>query len=481
MKRLGWFILIIFCVFIALIFWYVQNDIEQHVILRLPSGFFPKVVQVDENESLRFINLTLRPIWPAAGPHPSHITYSDFDSLKGIAPLHTWVFTFLKKGTYTFHDHYAPEMNGIVVSGSNDISKVTDQTTCTILSDSLEQASCMEIYFRNVSSELPYDQARELFNDLSNSYQRSCHTFAHDLGKNAYTAHLESSLVDLGQETVSCGNGFWHGFTTAMQAHSGIEAAKEFCASLNGKTDALQDDNRMNCYHGIGIGLIPDPPPPHLWGEFQLLVDPAVAFCETVQGNPLYRERCMTGVFHAMTDYMLNELYGFAFDDDSIILCAEQVKIYQKDCFVTLIAALPASTDFDLTRTVSIIQKSTPPYLFSDIFFHAAILFVQAEAPIEEIGNFVESCGVQNDSLRLPCISAVINKLYNNGIPGIEYQKAVLFCSSAWIQTEEEIKCFQEVVSHAQSVYPPKKIVEVCNTIPKIYHPHIQECTTLLQ
>lgn len=477
MKRLFWLVgIVTLCVFLSCALWYIQKDTKQHIILRLPTGFFPNSVHIEKDESLKFINLTLRTTWPAAGPHPSHITYPDFDMIGGIAPLHTWVFTFAKSGTYTFHDHYAPEINGVVVSGSNDVSQVTEQSTCKALSDPLEQASCMEIYFRGAASKMTFIEARALFNDLAVRYQGSCHTFAHDLGKNAYTAYLKKQLPDVTQEASSCGNGFWHGFTTAMQAYGGIEESKEFCASLKGATDIQQSNSRTSCYHGIGIGLIPDPPPAYLWGAFQPLIEPALVFCDTIQGDPSYRERCLTGIFHAVSDYMIQKLYGFNFDENSLTKCAELVSAYQKTCFITLVSALPANTDFDLARTVAIIKKNTPQELFSDIFFHAAIIFVHAEAPIEEAGRFVDNCEVQNKDFRSICIEAVINKFYNNGLPGNEYQKASAFCSSVWVYTSEKERCFQEVISYAIAVYTAEKVVEACDYVPEVYRSSIQKC-----
>ncbi len=477
MKRLFWmFGLAVLCMLASYSIWYTQKDVRQHIVFRIPGGFIPNVVRVEEKESLRFINLTFRPTWPAAGPHPTHITYPDFDAIGGIAPGHTWVFTFEKGGTYTFHDHYAPEVNGIVVSGLNDISQVTEESTCTALPDLLQQAACAEIYFKNVASKETYPKARELFNDLATRYPRSCHNFAHDLGKNAYVAYLENNLFDIGQEASLCNNGFWHGFTTAMQTYSGIEAAKEFCASLRGETEMHQNSNRINCYHGIGIGLIPDPPPAHLWGEFQQLVDPALAFCATIQGDESYKERCLTGVFHAVSDYMSRPLYGFTFDESSLTICSKQAIAYQKTCFITLVAAVPASVDFDLVRTVAIIKESAPPYLFSDIFFHAAIMLVPSKTSVEAAGRFAASCEAQSSDIRSLCISAVINKLFSYSVPGTEYQEAIAFCSSTWIHDVEQLGCFQEMISYANTMYTKEKVAEVCDSIPEIYYSSISGC-----
>jgi plastocyanin len=450
----------------GLVLCYTYVVLGQHIVLRLSSGFFPDTVYLEPGQSLRFVNLTLEPSWPASGPHPTHTTYSEFDPQQGIDPLQSWVFTFTREGTYAFHDHVAPEMVGMVIAGSIDLSKVADEHACTELADPFAEAACMEIYYRNVVVDKDFNEARDLFIDLATRYQGICHTLAHDLGKNAYTAYTEGKLPEIGQEASSCGFGFWHGFTTAMQTHYGIDASKEFCASLTGNTPEQQKINRMNCFHGVGIGLIPDPPQPKQWGAFQALVDPALAFCETVEGDYLYKERCLTGIFHAMTIYLELQQYEFTYDEHSLKICQEQALAYQRTCFITLVAALPAATGFDLPRTLAILKEDVPGELFLEVFEYAAILFVQAENPIETTGRFVASCEAEQREYRSVCIDAVINKLYNNGVPGSEYQKASAFCSSEWVYEDERVGCFDAVISYANAVYAPEKVLEACIALP---------------
>ena len=463
----------ILCILAGLVFWQTGN----HIVVRLPSGFFPKVVHIEKNDSITFINLTGRPSSPAAGPHPSHSSYADFDAQEGIASGRFWKFTFAEEGAYTFHDHYAPEMNGIIISGSNDISLITDQEACTKISDHVQQNTCIEIYFRNVTERVGYPQARAIYEDIAVRYPTTCHNLAHDLGKNAYKAYLMNALPQIGQEASSCAYGFWHGFTTAMQADRGFAASKEFCSSFTGETEELRVVNRMNCYHGIGIGLIPDPPPPHLWGDFQRVIGPALDFCDTVTGDPLYEERCLTGVFHAMTTYMVNGLYGFTLNENSLSYCGVQKPEHQYTCFITLVTMIPLLTEFDLEYTLEILQEHSPEDLFSEMFLNAAIMHADAEAAVGEMGNFTKQCGALRADLQQICIQGVINKLFSNGAPGIEYVKAIEFCSGPWIPDVSKQFCFTQIISHAMRVYTPEKLELACSDIPSIYRPQIQQCT----
>jgi hypothetical protein len=264
-----------------------------------------------------------------------------------------------------------------------------------------------------------------------------------------------------------------------MQEDQGFEASKEFCASFKGATEELQTTNRINCYHGIGIGLIPDPPRPDEWGNFQRMVDPALNFCDTIQGNPEYKTRCLTGVFHAMTTDMINDQYGLTFDENSLAYCAAQKPEHQYVCFITLAPAIPRYTGRDLNRTIATLRKYSPTQdLFLEMFVNAAIMSVDTDAKVEELGNFVEKCEVIETDLRPKCIDAVIDNLYQNGTPGIEYVKVAEFCSGAWMHDTEKEACFNESISNANHLYAPEKLVEVCDKIPDEYRSRISLCKT---
>jgi hypothetical protein len=262
-----------------------------------------------------------------------------------------------------------------------------------------------------------------------------------------------------------------------MQEDRGFAESKEFCSSLTGANEELQTVNRMNCYHGIGIGLIPDPPPPEEWGDFQSVTEPGLAFCDTVGGDPLYRERCLTGIYHAMTTYMVNSNYGFTFDDDSLGICATQKPEHQYTCFITLASAVPIVTKHDLARTTAIVRKYSPsPEIFNDIYENAAIMSVNIEFPIEETGHFIGQCGDLGEELRAICISAVLNNYFSNGSPGIEYVKAFAFCSGPWLFPPEAQACFDRSISYASRLSSPERLPEVCSAIPEGYRTRTAGC-----
>lgn len=52
--------------------------------------------------------------WPASNPHPTHTNYDGFDAKRPIKPGDTWCFTFVKTGSWSFHDHLFPAYMGTV-------------------------------------------------------------------------------------------------------------------------------------------------------------------------------------------------------------------------------------------------------------------------------------------------------------------------------------------------------------------------------
>lgn len=476
---MGAVVAIVGIITVICVLWLAWAATTSHLVFRFPHSFYPSVLRVASGDTVLFVNMSTRPIWPAAGPHPTHDTYPAFDPQRGIPPAHTWAFTFANHGTFAFHDHYSPSHTAIVVVGPHDGSIIEDEDACRKHADTLQQAGCMEIYFREAAQTLSFVQARDIFSRIAVAYPNSCHTFAHDLGKSAYAESQTSEFPTIGEEASACGYGLWHGFTTALQADRGIAASKDFCASLSGTTEEVARANQRNCYHGIGIGLIPDPPPPERWGDFHALTIPALEFCDTINGDPSFRDRCISGVFHALSVYMESKQYGFVFDEHSLSLCKEQAEVHQHTCFSTLTAAVPSLTNFDLEKTVELLRASVPPHLFAEIFKGAAVIFVDADAPIERIDDVVRSCGAIDETFRPLCIWAVMNKLYNNGEPGNEYKKAIAFCESTAVRTSEKPACFHQVVANATSVYTAEKLSAVCKSIPPSYRTNITSCEVL--
>lgn len=95
----------------------------QATIFMTKSGFSPQEVSIKKGQRIEFINSESKncPIsdvacsfWPASDPHPTHVLYSEFDSRRQLGPGESWSFTFDKVGTWGFHNHFKPEVHGVI-------------------------------------------------------------------------------------------------------------------------------------------------------------------------------------------------------------------------------------------------------------------------------------------------------------------------------------------------------------------------------
>jgi plastocyanin len=78
------------------------------------EGFSPSEVTVKQGETVEWVNNTSAPRWPASNLHPTHEIYPEFDPMEPVESGKTWSFTFAKAGSWSYHDHLAPNKRGII-------------------------------------------------------------------------------------------------------------------------------------------------------------------------------------------------------------------------------------------------------------------------------------------------------------------------------------------------------------------------------
>ena len=86
-----------------------------HPVFARSDGFHPALLTIKTGEKVLWINSSDTPFWPAANLHPSHQLYSEFDALKELNRNEIYAFTFLKKGTWRYHDHITPVWVGEII------------------------------------------------------------------------------------------------------------------------------------------------------------------------------------------------------------------------------------------------------------------------------------------------------------------------------------------------------------------------------
>jgi plastocyanin len=79
------------------------------------SGFTPNSVTVKQGATVTFVNNSAKGMWVASDVHPTHQLLPGFDELKSVQKGGSYDYTFVKVGTWTFHNHMSPSEKGTVV------------------------------------------------------------------------------------------------------------------------------------------------------------------------------------------------------------------------------------------------------------------------------------------------------------------------------------------------------------------------------
>ena len=79
------------------------------------TGFNPKTITVKKDTTVTFKNNSSSKMWVASDAHPTHQLLPGFDELTGVVKSGTYTYTFVKVGTWQYHNHLNPTDVGIVV------------------------------------------------------------------------------------------------------------------------------------------------------------------------------------------------------------------------------------------------------------------------------------------------------------------------------------------------------------------------------
>ncbi|MBI3577003.1 cupredoxin domain-containing protein [Candidatus Gottesmanbacteria bacterium] len=79
------------------------------------SGFSPKIITVKKGTTVTFVNGSSASMWVASDVHPTHQLLPGFDELTSVAKGGSYDYTFVKVGTWTYHNHLSPSDKGTVV------------------------------------------------------------------------------------------------------------------------------------------------------------------------------------------------------------------------------------------------------------------------------------------------------------------------------------------------------------------------------
>jgi plastocyanin len=91
------------------------GDVSRSVVAYTDTGFSPSPLTVNVGTKVAFVNESTKGMWVASAVHPTHQLLPGFDQLKSVTKGGTYEYTFVKVGTWKYHNHVAPGDTGSVV------------------------------------------------------------------------------------------------------------------------------------------------------------------------------------------------------------------------------------------------------------------------------------------------------------------------------------------------------------------------------
>ena len=79
------------------------------------EGFVPNKVEIEQGETVEFVNKSRRPMWVASNGHPAHDILPTFDQFTVSGFDESWQYTFDQKGEWVYHDHVNASRGGVVI------------------------------------------------------------------------------------------------------------------------------------------------------------------------------------------------------------------------------------------------------------------------------------------------------------------------------------------------------------------------------
>jgi plastocyanin len=86
-----------------------------NVVKFTDNGFEPSTLTIKAGDTVKFENDSSDDFWPASNVHPTHLLYPGFDAKKPILAGGSYSFTFTKPGSWGYHNHLAPDIQGTIV------------------------------------------------------------------------------------------------------------------------------------------------------------------------------------------------------------------------------------------------------------------------------------------------------------------------------------------------------------------------------
>jgi len=347
-------------------------------------------------------------------------------------------------------------------------------TSCQNISGSEKQQCWDETMSQTIKSaglEAAFDLLGDLYTADPEYVAKGCHWNAHQIGEAAYHLFTNGQDLAISPKSAYCGYGFYHGFMgLLLRNDSDLSKARHFCDKVGRTLSEKAPISRLNCYHGIGHGLIEDPPDPKTWGKPQAMLDPALKICEQVSDREEEIKDCSNGSFNAVVLFMENSQYGLSLNKaDPFWLCRDQRPIHKYNCYYETSQKLDYLGNFDIP-TIGKIITGIKDQAMAEVAAHTALAsLLQHDIQGEDFTKYVTGCHSFSGQLRLECIRGASGGFMAHGNPGEEYVKAIKFCQLNGLADDERDVCYSNIIRTFKGSYTKDKVQSVCQGIDERY------------
>lgn len=316
------------------------------------------------------------------------------------------------------------------------------------------------------------DKAFVLMDNLFQSdpaFGANCHGLAHNLGEKAYALFTKNQRFNLSNKTSYCGYGFYHGFMEKLLHSNGaLEQAREFCKYAGEELKDQNADAEGACYHGIGHGAVEDVTDSKLFGKPQAIIQPSIDLCQKVSDTDAKLFRCYTGVFNALEIVTSKSRYNLSLNkEDPLWFCRIQQNQYKRSCYTQMVVAVMHVTENDFEKSAQILNTIPEDNFATESLSGLVVELVRLNRV--DYQETVTFCRKLPDRFRIHCITGFGEGFLKYGPPRNEYIKAVDFCSSSLLTSEEKKACFDRILSILRNWYTVEKSKQICQLAEEKY------------
>lgn len=436
------------------------------------SGFFPQTLTIEKGDTVTFMGK--QEFWPASDPHPTHQGYPGFDPMKPLEKGDTWSFVFLKEGQWGYHDHLHPYFKGTIVVG-NAKNLPSDTEEAIVFCEGKIKGGDAECFNNLIGQVIKKSGIKEGFDLFSRFYKTEpafvdlgCHWAAHLVGEAAYARVARGEKLEITEATAYCGYGFYHGYIGALFHNDpDLNKVKNLCIQVGVALADKIPAARLNCFHGIGHGLVDDPPPREQWGKPDDILKQALSVCSRISDVPEEVGQCYEGAYNSLI-VLDTAISGLSFESQDVIkFCDAEPLEMRYHCYYEMVQKMPIPQTVE--SILPFIQKVDP--LYRDVAFSTIIPGMVGQRIQQKDQSYgVDGCLALPSQFKNQCIRGIVGGYFANGEPQKEYEKALLYCASPAFSGEEKKTCYTHALFWSGRMYSRDKVTnEVCPKLEKEY------------